>query len=92
MVISDSEMGGGFETTWGYFQYPYEKDGKRAYFHRPHPQKEALRYRVADAISFKRLLIPHKITNPTKRLYITVTSTLAGFDTPISSSDIILPA
>ncbi len=24
-----------------------EKDGKRAYFHRPHPQREALRYRVA---------------------------------------------
>jgi hypothetical protein len=24
----------------------FEKDGKRAYFHRPHPQKEALKYRV----------------------------------------------
>lgn len=24
----------------------FEKDGKRAYFHRPHPQKEALTYRV----------------------------------------------
>jgi hypothetical protein len=23
-----------------------EKDGLRAYFHRPHPEKEALRYRV----------------------------------------------
>lgn len=24
----------------------FEKDGKRAYFHRPHPQREALRYRI----------------------------------------------
>lgn len=24
----------------------FEKDGKKAYFHRPHPQKEALKYRV----------------------------------------------
>ncbi len=24
----------------------FEKDGVRAYFHRPHPQKEAFRYRV----------------------------------------------
>lgn len=24
----------------------YEKDGKRAHFHRPHPEREALRYRV----------------------------------------------
>ncbi|WP_112488547.1 type II toxin-antitoxin system HicA family toxin [Thiomonas sp. X19] len=24
----------------------FEKDGQRAYFHRPHPQKEALKYRV----------------------------------------------
>lgn len=24
----------------------FEKDGKRAYFHRPHPQKEALKYRM----------------------------------------------
>ena len=24
----------------------FEKDGMRAYFHRPHPQKEALKYRV----------------------------------------------
>jgi hypothetical protein len=30
----------------------FEKDGKRAYFHRPHPQKEALRYRVRDARHF----------------------------------------
>ena len=30
----------------------FEKDGKRAYFHRPHPQKEALRYRVTDARHF----------------------------------------
>lgn len=24
----------------------FEKDGRRAHFHRPHPQREALRYRV----------------------------------------------
>lgn len=24
----------------------FEKEGKRAYFHRPHPQQEALRYRI----------------------------------------------
>jgi len=24
----------------------FEKDGRRAYFHRPHPQREALTYRV----------------------------------------------
>lgn len=24
----------------------FEKDGLRAYFHRPHPQKEAMKYRV----------------------------------------------
>jgi len=24
----------------------FEKDGLRAYFHRPHPEKEALKYRV----------------------------------------------
>ena len=24
----------------------FEKGGKRAYFHRPHPQREALKYRV----------------------------------------------
>jgi hypothetical protein len=30
----------------------FEKDGKRAYFHRPHPQKASLRYRVADARHF----------------------------------------
>ena len=27
----------------------FEKGGLRAYFHRPHPSKEALRYRVRDA-------------------------------------------
>ena len=27
----------------------FEKGGLRAYFHRPHPRKEALRYRVRDA-------------------------------------------
>jgi hypothetical protein len=30
----------------------FEKDGKRAHFHRPHPQKAALRYRVKDARSY----------------------------------------
>lgn len=30
----------------------FEKDGIRAYFHRPHPEKEALRYRVRDAREF----------------------------------------
>lgn len=30
----------------------FEKDGKRAYFHRPHPGKEALRYRVLAAREF----------------------------------------
>lgn len=29
-----------------------EKDGKRAHFHRPHPQREALKYRVAAAREF----------------------------------------
>lgn len=30
----------------------FEKDGVRAYFHRPHPQKHALRYRVKAAREF----------------------------------------
>ena len=30
----------------------FEKDGLRAYFHRPHPSKEALRYRVRDVRQF----------------------------------------
>ncbi len=30
----------------------FEKEGVRAYFHRPHPSKEALRYRVKDAREF----------------------------------------
>lgn len=30
----------------------FEKDGKRVYFHRPHPGKEALRYRVIAAREF----------------------------------------
>ncbi len=30
----------------------FEKDGKRAYFHRPHPGNEALRYRVIAAREF----------------------------------------
>jgi hypothetical protein len=29
-----------------------EKDGIRAYFHRPHPDKAALRYRIKDAREF----------------------------------------
>lgn len=34
----------------------FEKDGIRAYFHRPHPSKEALRYRVKDTRQFLMLL------------------------------------
>lgn len=30
----------------------FEKDGRRAYFHRPHPQREALIYRVKAAREF----------------------------------------
>jgi len=30
----------------------FEKNGERAYFHRPHPDKEALRYRIKDARAF----------------------------------------
>ncbi len=30
----------------------FEKGGIRAYFHRPHPSKESLRYRVKDARDF----------------------------------------
>ena len=30
----------------------FEKDGKREFFHRPHPDKAALRYRVKAARSF----------------------------------------
>lgn len=30
----------------------FEKEGVRAYFHRPHPGKEALRYRVRDVRQF----------------------------------------
>jgi len=30
----------------------FEKDGRRVRFHRPHPAKEALRYRVLDARAF----------------------------------------
>lgn len=30
----------------------FEKDGARVRFHRPHPRKEALRYRVRDARAF----------------------------------------
>ncbi|MDB5971938.1 MAG: putative HicA family protein [Hydrocarboniphaga sp.] len=30
----------------------FERDGARVFFHRPHPQKEALRYRVKDAREF----------------------------------------
>ena len=34
----------------------FEKDGMRATFHRPHPRKEALRYRVKDARRFLEIL------------------------------------
>ncbi|NLW05219.1 MAG: type II toxin-antitoxin system HicA family toxin [Pseudomonadaceae bacterium] len=30
----------------------FELNGKRAYFHRPHPQKEALKYRVKAVKAF----------------------------------------
>jgi hypothetical protein len=30
----------------------FERDGIRAHFHRPHPHKESLRYRVKDAREF----------------------------------------
>jgi hypothetical protein len=30
----------------------FEKEGMKVFFHRPHPQKEALRYRVKDARLF----------------------------------------
>ncbi|MDP2822921.1 MAG: type II toxin-antitoxin system HicA family toxin [Sulfuritalea sp.] len=30
----------------------FEKSGRRAYFHRPHPGKDALRYRVTAAREF----------------------------------------
>ena len=34
----------------------FEKDGKRAHFHRLHPERHALRYRVRDAREFLRLI------------------------------------
>jgi hypothetical protein len=34
----------------------FEKDGLRARFHRPHPAKEALRYRVRDARAFLAMI------------------------------------
>ena len=34
----------------------FEKDGERAYFHRPHPDRQALRYRVRDTREFLRLI------------------------------------
>ncbi|WP_459864995.1 type II toxin-antitoxin system HicA family toxin [Endothiovibrio diazotrophicus] len=34
----------------------FEKDGLRATFHRPHPHKEALRYRVKDVRRFLQML------------------------------------
>lgn len=30
----------------------FERDGLRIYFHRPHPEKEALRYRIKNARDF----------------------------------------
>ncbi len=37
----------------------FEKDGRRAYFHRPHPQREALTYRVK---AVREFLIKLEIT------------------------------
>ena len=34
----------------------FEKNGIRAYFHRPHPAREALRYRIKDAREFLKKL------------------------------------
>ena len=34
----------------------FAKDGVRVSFHRPHPQKEALRYRVKDAREFLKMI------------------------------------
>ena len=34
----------------------FEKDGKLAFFQRPHPEKEAKRYQVKDARRFLQLL------------------------------------
>jgi len=34
----------------------FEKDGKLAFFHRPHPEKEAKRYQVKDARRFLQSL------------------------------------
>jgi hypothetical protein len=34
----------------------FERNGIRAYFHRPHPDKAALRYRIKDARKFLELL------------------------------------
>ena len=34
----------------------FEKDGIRAYYHRPHPDKAALRYRIKDARKFLELI------------------------------------
>jgi len=34
----------------------FEKDGIRAYFHRPHPARAALRYRIKDAREFLKKL------------------------------------
>jgi hypothetical protein len=34
----------------------FEKDGLKAYFHRPHPEKEVLRYRVRAAREYLQAL------------------------------------
>jgi len=34
----------------------FEKDGIRAYFHKPYPAREALRYRIKDAREFLKKL------------------------------------
>jgi hypothetical protein len=39
----------------------FEKGGARAYFHRPHPAKEAKRYQVRDARAFlERIGVTHE--------------------------------
>jgi hypothetical protein len=37
----------------------FEKDGRRAYFHRPHPQREALVYRI---MAVREFLLKLEIT------------------------------
>lgn len=37
----------------------FEKDGHKANFHRPHPRKEALKYRVKQVREYLQLRSPH---------------------------------